>query len=314
MPNGRKYYASSEFIVHAIHPLLFAKITPLNSVTHLVNRLITLTTDFGLHDAYVAIMKAVILNIVPTAKLLDITHAIAPQDIMEAAFVLKNAIPYFPADTIHLAVVDPGVGTARKPVAVRKGNQWFVGPDNGLFSLVLNAEPPDEAVVLDNPSYWLTDTPSDTFHGRDIFAPIAANLALGKPINVLGTTIKSLTPLHWALPIADKQGIQGWVVHVDRFGNCITNITRDHINKQRNEKIVKCYVGSSILSTIETTYAHIPAGEPLMLFNSDDLLEIAVNSGNASDLMNIRKGSPVNLVFLDERQHEPGISSGILNS
>ena len=127
-----------------------------------MNRTITLTSDFGLHDAYVAIMKGVILNITPEVRLLDITHGVSPQDVMEAAFVLKNAIPYFPEETIHLAVVDPGVGTNRKAIALRKGRQWFVGPDNGLFSLVLNSEPPDEAVVLDNPAYWLTDQPAST--------------------------------------------------------------------------------------------------------------------------------------------------------
>lgn len=262
-----------------------------------MNRLITLTSDFGLHDAYVAIMKGVILNITPEVRLLDITHGVSPQDVMEAAFVLKNAIPYFPDDTIHLAVVDPGVGTNRKAIALRKGRQWFVGPDNGLFSLVLNGEAPDEAVELDNPAYWLTDQPAHTFHGRDIFAPVAAHLSSGKPLSVLGTPIDSLTPLHWALPIADKQGIQGWVVHVDRFGNCVTNISRALIDEQRNGKAIKCYVGSTILNGMQATYGNIETGEPLMLFDSNELLEIAVNTGNASHLLNIRKGSPVNLVF-----------------
>ena len=264
-----------------------------------MNRIITLTSDFGLNDAYVAIMKGVILKISPAASLIDITHTVSPQDIMEAAFILKNAVPYFPPETIHLVVIDPGVGTARKAVALRKDTQWFVGPDNGLFSLLLNGEPPDEAVELDNPAYWQTKTPSNTFHGRDIFAPIAAYLSLHKPLHALGTPIASLSRLQWALPIADKQGVQGWVVHVDRFGNCVTNISRNLIDKQRNGKLVKCYVGTSILDKINTTYGEKPTGEPLMLFDSNELLEIAVNTGNASELLNIRKGSPVNLVFLD---------------
>ena len=215
--------------------------------------------------------------------------------------MLKSSIPYFPAGTIHLAVIDPGVGTSRKAIAMRKGHHWFVGPDNGLFSLLLNGEPADEAVELDNPAYWLNDHPSDTFHGRDIFAPVASYLALDKPLNALGTPIDSIAPLHWVLPIADRQGVRGWVVHVDRFGNCITNINRALINEQRNGKSVKCYVGSSILKKIETTYGHMPSGEPLMLFDSNDLLEIAVSAGNASELLNIRKGSPVNLVFHDDK-------------
>lgn len=266
-----------------------------------MNRIITLTSDFGLNDAYVAVMKGVILKIAPDVRLIDITHAVSPQDIMEAAFVLKNTIPYFPPETIHLAVIDPGVGTERKAVALRKGDQWFVGPDNGLFSLLLNGAPPDEAVELDNPAYWETETPSQTFHGRDIFAPVAAYLSQNKQLDVLGSPVDGLTRLQWALPIADKQGVRGWVVHVDRFGNCITNITRGLIDQQRNGKTVKCYVGTSILDRIDTTYAARPSGEPLMLFDSNELLEIAVNTGNASELLNIRKGSAVNLVFVDER-------------
>ena len=265
-----------------------------------MNRLITLTSDFGLHDAYVAIMKGVILDIAPATKLLDITHSISPQDVMEAAFVLKSAVSYFPPNTIHLAVVDPGVGTDRKAVALRKNDHWFVGPDNGLFSLLLEGASPDEVVELDNPLYWLTGQPSNTFHGRDIFAPVAAHLAAGTSLHALGSPLESLTPLQWALPIADKQGIQGWIVHVDRFGNCITNISHDLINQQRNGKSMKCYVGTAIIDKIEPTYGALPAGEPLMLFDSNDLLEIAINSGNASELLNIRKGSPVNLVFLGE--------------
>lgn len=264
-----------------------------------MNRLITLTSDFGLHDAYVPIMKGVILRIAPNVQLMDITHSISPQDIMEAAFVLKNALPYFPDNTIHLAVVDPGVGTARKAVALRKGLQWFVGPDNGLFSLVLNGEPPDEAVELDNSAYWLQDPPSHTFHGRDIFAPVAAHIAQGKRLDAIGTPIRNLSPLHWALPIADREGVKGWVVNVDRFGNCVTNITRTLIYQHRNGRSIKCYVGSSILDRIETTYGKTQSGEPLMLFDSNDLLEIAVNTGNASRLLNIRKGSPVSLVFYE---------------
>ncbi len=262
-----------------------------------MNRLITLTSDFGLHDAYVAIMKGVILGIAPDTTFVDITHVISPQDVMEAAFVLKNSIPYFPDNTIHLAVVDPGVGTTRKAVALRKDNQWFIGPDNGLFSLLLSGAPPEEAVELNNIDYWLTPTPSNTFHGRDIFAPVAAHLAAGVPLSELGSPLEALVPLHWALPIADQQGIQGWIVHVDRFGNCITNISHSLIDEQRNGKSMKCYVGSAIIDKIESTYRDTASGEPLMLFGSNDLLEIAVNTGNASELLNIRKGSPINLVF-----------------
>ena len=265
-----------------------------------MNRIITLTTDFGTQDAYVAAMKGVILGIAPEVRMIDVTHAIAPQDVMEAAFVVKNTVPYFPRGTIHLAVVDPGVGTSRHAIALQYEGQWFVGPDNGLFALVLNGTPPSHIVTLNRPAYWRTETPSATFHGRDIFAPAAAHLASGVPLTNLGSPLETLKPLLWALPISDQQGIQGWVVHVDRFGNCITNISGSLIEAYSNDRAIKGYVGTSIIPSIQPTYDVVPAGEPLMLLESNDLLEIAVNAGNASELLSIRKGSPVNLVFTDE--------------
>ena len=265
-----------------------------------MNRIITLTTDFGLRDAYTAVMKGVILGISPDVRLIDVTHSINPQDVMEAAFVLKNVVPYYPEETIHLAVVDPGVGTDRQPVAFRHADQWFVGPDNGLFSLILNGHTPEELVVLDNPDYWLTPNPGNTFHGRDIFAPAAAHIASGKPLAVLGSSVDMLKPLYWALPIADQQGVQGWVVHVDHFGNCITNITRTLIEDHCSSRGVKCYVGSTIIASMNATYNTVPSGEPLILFDSNDLLEIAINTGNASEMLSIRKGSPVNIVFTED--------------
>ena len=219
---------------------------------------------------------------------------------MEAAFVLKNVVPYYPENTIHLAVVDPGVGTERLPVAFKHAGQWFVGPDNGLFSLILNGHTPEQLVVLDKADYWLTPEPGSTFHGRDIFAPAAAHLALGLPLEKLGSPIDTLKPLYWALPIADQQGVQGWVVHVDHFGNCITNITRDLIQTHCKSGGVKCYVGSTIIASINKTYNTVLSGEPLILFDSNDLLEIAINTGNAAQMLSIRKGSPVNIVFTDD--------------
>lgn len=259
--------------------------------------LLTLTTDFGIRDAYVAAMKGTMLSIHPAIRFIDITHNITPQDVMEAAFVLTEAAPYFPEGTIHLVVVDPGVGTARRPVALRQGRHTFVGPDNGLFALLLDGELPDELVVLDRPEFWRTPDISDTFHGRDVFAPVAAHLAAGRTLAELGSPIESLKRLHWALPIDDDQGVQGWVVHVDRFGNCITNIPRPLFDRQRNGRQVKCFVGNAILESVHTTYGDTEAGEPLLLFGSSNLLEIAVNTGNASDLLDIRKGTPVNVLF-----------------
>lgn len=261
--------------------------------------LITLTTDFGTQDAYVPAMKGVLLSICPAARLVDITHEIAPQDIMEAGFVLREAVPYFPDGTIHLVVIDPGVGTGRRPVALRHNGQCFVGPDNGIFSLLLGKEPPDALVELDRPDFWRTAEPSRTFHGRDIFAPAAAHLAGGCPLNELGSLLPELHTLHWALPIPDEEGIRGWVVHIDHFGNCITNIPAELFQEQRRERPVKCFVGNAVLRELQPTYGAVDEGDPLLLFGSSGFLEIAVNTGNAATLLDIRKGAPVNVVFVD---------------
>lgn len=206
--------------------------------------LITLTTDFGTRDAYVAAMKGVLLSLAPQARLVDITHEIRPQDVMEAAFVLREAVPYFPPGTIHLVVVDPGVGTARRAVALRHGAHWFVGPDNGLFTLVLGTERPDELVELNRPEFWRTPTPSQTFHGRDIFAPAAGHLAAGRSLQEIGTPLEQLTTLRWMEPSASNESIHGWVVHVDRFGNCITNVSRELFERYRAGRPFKCYVAA----------------------------------------------------------------------
>lgn len=241
-------------------------------------------------------MKGVILSVHPEARLLDVTHQITPQDVMEAAFVLRQSVPHFPPDTVHLVVVDPGVGTERRPVALRSGRHWFVGPDNGLFTLVLDEEP-DELVLLDEPSAWYKDTPSSTFHGRDIFAPVAAHLAAGRSLSEVGSPAESLAPMHWAFPISDEQGIQGWVVHIDHFGNCITNISKELFEEKRNGRPVKSYVGNAILEETHATYGAVDKGEPVILFGSSGYLEIAVNAGNAADLLSIQKGASVNLLF-----------------
>ena len=143
---------------------------------------------------------------------------------MEAAHVLHRAIPYFPPGTIHLVVVDPGVGSQRRPVALHYRSHSLVGPDNGLFSLLLGDDPPDDMIELDHPDIGRKNMPSATFHGRDIFAPAAALLASGHTLHSLGSPIEDLQTLHWALPIDDDQGIRGWIVHIDQFGNCATNI------------------------------------------------------------------------------------------
>ena len=262
--------------------------------------LITLTTDFGTSDSYVAAMKATILSVAGDVPVVDISHSITPQDVMEAAFVLQGAAPYFPPGTVHIVVVDPGVGTIRRCVAVAADDQYFIGPDNGVFSLALNGSQ-KSMVELDRREFWRTERPSSTFHGRDIFAPVAAHLANGIQLQEVGSTIDQLVPMHWALPIADNEGIQGWVVHVDHYGNCITNISKKLVSESRHDRGVKCYVGNHIVEGIHTTYGGVAPGEPVVLFNSVDFLEISVNCGNASELMGLGKGSTINLLFQSER-------------
>jgi hypothetical protein len=266
-----------------------------------VSRIITLTTDFGLKDAYVGAMKGVILSIHPEVRIVDISHEISPQEIMEAAFVLRDAAFYFPTGTIHIVVVDPGVGTSRAPLALRAAGHTFVGPDNGVLPLLLNDTPADECVVLEPHKFRGAAGISSTFHGRDIFAPAAAHLACGVPLRDLGRACRDLKPLHWALPMADDEGVQGWIVHIDHFGNCITNVSRQILDDKRVERPVKCFIGNAIIGGISTTYGDVETGEPLVHFNSSDFLEFAVNAGNAAELHGIRKGDPVKILFREQK-------------
>lgn len=269
--------------------------------------IITITTDFGTEDAYVPAMKGTMLSIAPATRLVDVTQEISPQDVMESAFVLQSAQPFFPDGTIHLVVVDPGVGTERRAVALRKDNHWYVGPDNGLFPLVFDGAVPDTAVELDDPDAWRTPSPSNTFHGRDIFAPAAAHLAAGRALEDIGSPIDDLTPLQWASPTTSDEGVQGRVIHVDHFGNCVTNIRRSTLARaldldNENPPVdafppVKGYVGSSVLENLHTTYGAVSEGDPLLLFGSTGFLEVGVNGGNAAELFNIRKGDSVKLAF-----------------
>ena len=260
---------------------------------------LTLTTDFGLRDAYVAAMKGVILGIAPDVRLVDLTHEIGAQDIMETAFFLKNAAFHFPDGTVHLVVVDPGVGSERRAVALRKDGHLFVGPDNGVFSLLLDGRPPDEIVELSRSDFWRHAKPSPTFHGRDIFAPVAAHLAAGVALDAVGPPLDKLQQLRWGLPIADAQGIRGWVVHVDHFGNCITNIPRPLVDEHAGTRPLKSYAGTTIFEGLHRTYSDVEQNQPLILFGSSGFLEIAVNGGNAADLLSIRRGDPVDLIFLE---------------
>lgn len=260
-----------------------------------MSSLITLTTDFGQQDHYVSVMKAVMLKVNPSVRFIDTSHEIPPQDIMAGAWVVRNSAMLFPSGTVHLVVVDPGVGTDRKPVALKIEDQFFVGPDNGIFSLI-GEEFGYEAIQLTNSDYWLKEQ-SSTFHGRDIFAPVAAHLSKGEAMEQLGKPLEKLVTFRWAIPISDRDGIQGWVVHIDRYGNLVTNIPSSMIRNVDQSASVRIYVGNTILNNVETTFASVPDGEPVAYIGSSDNLEIAINKGNAKEMLGVEKGAQVSIII-----------------
>lgn len=257
--------------------------------------LATLTTDYGLKDNYVATLKGILLTRLGNVRIADISHLIRPQDIMEGAFVLQQTYPFFPKGTVHIAVIDPGVGTERRAVALLHDGHYFVGPDNGLFALVLGTDRPEKVVSLDKPAFWRNPQPDATFHGRDIFAPVAAALLAGEALEDVGTPIQELKGLRWVEPTVDADGIKGWVVHVDTFGNCITNIRRHHLDAFKTIQNFRCYVGASIIKEISTHYQQAAAGDAIALFGSHGFLEIAVNGAHAGQLLGVDKHSPVDI-------------------
>ena len=257
-------------------------------------RLITLTTDFGTRDAYAATMKGVILSACPDARLIDLTHDIPPQDVFEAALFLAEAAPYFPAGTIHCVVVDPGVGTARLPIIASAGNHLFVCPDNGLLTLFTRQHPIHEARMITNPQF-LRATISATFHGRDIFAPAAATLAHGVPMQEAGDKLTTLTMLEIPDVRKDQDSyLDGVVMHIDHFGNAITNIHRAHIG---SKVITEVRAGQQRFTALHETYGDVEPGRALALFGSSDYLEIAVHRGNAREQLGLLRGTRVEVRF-----------------
>ena len=267
---------------------------------------ITLLTDFGSRDAYVGAMKGVLASLATGHPTVDLTHEIAPQDVMEGAFVLREAYAFYPLGTVHLAVVDPGVGTERRAIAMHANGHTFVGPDNGLFALVLGDDLPDEVVVLDRPEVWRVPNPSATFHGRDVFAPVAARLARGATLADVGTPIDAMKVLRWPLPLLDRDGVRGRVVHLDRFGNAVTNIAVDELMRRRNGRKMACVAGGEILRGLRRTYSDVAPGEPLLLAGAGGMVEVAVRNGNAADLLGLERGSSVSFQFADHEEDLPG--------
>jgi S-adenosyl-L-methionine hydrolase (adenosine-forming) len=256
---------------------------------------ITLTTDFGTRQGSQAVMHGVIYRIAPQAVITDLTHHITPFNILEAGFVLAINAFYFPENTVHVAVVDPGVGTRRRPISAQIGTQRFVSPDNGLLSWVYAlAEKqnwPVKAVHLDNPAYWLPRV-SKTFHGRDVFAPVAAHLAAGVPLEELGTPIEDL--VHMQLPGAKQipNGVEGEVIYIDQFGSAICSILPEDLEGLKDVQVTLC--GVTIPSMVNTFGdRQLYGGELIALWDSSGYLYISENNGTGGRIIKPKPGDKV---------------------
>lgn len=245
-------------------------------------KIITITTDFGQREGYVGVMKGVIFSIAPQVEIIDLTHEVPPQDILSGQIILDDSVPYFPAGTIHIAVVDPGVGTTRRPIAARLGEQYFVGPDNGLITPLLERAEADrlpvEIVRLTDPTYWLKDV-SNVFHGRDIFAPVAAHIAAGVPLFEMGEQINDPVRLEMPEPVFLDNGWRGQVIQVDHFGNLATNLKAFHLDGMG---AVAVYAAGKEIHGVSRTFGDGKPGDLLAIIDSSNRLSVCVVNGSAA--------------------------------
>jgi len=257
--------------------------------------IITLTTDFGLSDHFVGAMKGVILGIAPNAQIVDITHAIRPFQITEGAFAMAEACRFFPKKTVHVVVIDPGVGTARRPILAEAGGQYFVAPDNGVLSLVYARQ--KHRVRAVTAARYVLEPVSQTFHGRDVFAPVAAHLARGVPPTRFGKRIEDYCRLGFGQPVrTGKRFWQGAILKVDHFGNLITNF---HITEfpLLETRPFQFNVGQAAMGELARTFAGGAAGEPALIVGSSGYLEVAINQGSAAERLGVAAGAPVDLTI-----------------
>ena len=259
--------------------------------------IITLTTDFGIDSPYVAVMKGVILSLHPDVRLVDISHAIPPQDVRQGAIVLAETTRWFPAGTIHLAVIDPGVGTERRIVYAELGDQRYVCPDNGLLSRLTMRERPGRLVAVENSEHWLPAV-SRTFHGRDIMAPVAAAISLGVKAERLGPPMSRLVELHWPVAKVGERQIAGAVEWIDPFGNLITNIAagmlpREAIEEGSTSGRLTIEIEGHSIEGIARAYGDRPAKTLVALIGSGGYLEIAIACGSAAKEIGGLVGAPV---------------------
>ncbi len=258
--------------------------------------LIVLATDFGITDTYVGVMKGVISYYAPRTQVIDLTHDIRPQDILHGSYSLRVAFPYFPKNTIFVCVVDPGVGTSRGAMAIKASDKYLVMPNNGLCSLILRDYDLQGTVDLSNKQYHLSEV-SSTFHGRDIFSPVAAHLATNAPFEDLGKPIqpKDIVRLNQLSNMPAKDGsIKTQVIHIDHFGNCITSIHNNAVLE--NTTGWKIRAGNTLIPDISRTYGEVQDKEALAYFGSDGFLEVAVRNGHAGQELGIELGHTIELI------------------
>jgi S-adenosyl-L-methionine hydrolase (adenosine-forming) len=266
--------------------------------------IITLMTDFGLKDGNVGVMKGVIWGIAPRTQIADISHLISPQNIPEAALILARSAPYFPRGTVHVAVVDPGVGTARRPIAARIGEHTYVLPDNGLLTLVLEKADKErqqvEMVHLDRQKYRLPVV-SHVFHGRDIFAPAAAHLAAGVPLSAMGSWITDPVRLELPRPQPTPSGLRGQIIHIDHFGNLSTNIHQEDL--EGIQKLAVRLRGEEIPGLARTFGEH-PEGTLVALYGSTGSLIVSVVNGSAAGRLGAQVGDEVDVIVFNQTKEQ----------
>ena len=259
------------------------------------NAIITLTTDYGTNDHLVGTLKGVILKINPDVTIVDITHQVTPYDLLDGALAIGSAFAYFPPRTIHVVVVDPGVGTDRRPILATADNQYFVAPDNGILSLVYESDP-NATVRHANAEHYYLQPVSKTFHGRDVFAPIAAWLSKGWQTAAMGEEITDFKRFGLPKPKATDGVVKGVVMRVDSFGNLITNFRSEDLSEDAKQSgKVNFQIGTHSVSRLVDTFALGNAGEPIAYFGSSGYVEVAVNKGNASKTLALGRGTAVTL-------------------
>ncbi len=265
-----------------------------------MRRIIALITDFGESDYFVGSMKGVILSINPEVEIVDITHSVTPFDIFEAGFVLKSSYVYFPQKTIFITVVDPEVGSERKILLAYYKNYYFIAPDNGILSLVMYEEEESMIISVTSSHYFLPKV-SSTFHGRDIMAPISAWLAKGINLSSFGEPCNNWVRLKFPEPRKlDERIYEGEIIHIDRFGNLITNFPSSFLYTEifENRKGIKVEIGGKVIDKFTKTYSEGSVGEPVLVFGSSDFLEIGTFLQSAEKILKVKKGDKLRLYFL----------------